>query len=91
MNIRYFATIRDYTHEMQCDWRQPAATLRELLAALSARYGNPFARAVVDEDGDLGPHIIILINGRDARHQGGIDAPLKPDDTVSIFPMVAGG
>lgn len=43
-------------------------------------------------DGDeLGKSIIILINGRDCRHQAGIETPLHVDDTISIFPMVAGG
>jgi molybdopterin synthase sulfur carrier subunit len=46
---------------------------------------------MLTENGELGPEIIIMINGRHIAHLGGLDAPLKSDDTVQIFPMVAGG
>jgi molybdopterin synthase sulfur carrier subunit len=90
MQIRFFATIRECTGESEIQWDQPAATVGELLRALSARYGPSFRRWVL-EDGDLGKAILVVINGHDARHEGGIDAPLRPDDTVAIFPMIAGG
>ena len=90
MEIRYFATIRDITGESKLQWKEPATTLSKLLCDLCARYDRRFRSWVLDGD-DLGAAIIILINGRDARHLNGINTPLQPDDTVSIFPMVAGG
>jgi len=39
----------------------------------------------------FGPEIIFLINGRHVDHLGGVSAPLKPDDRVDVFPVVAGG
>lgn len=90
MRIRYFATIREYTHELEREWTAPAATVRELLGALAARYGDRFGRAVLDR-GELSPIVIVLVNGQDVRHQAGIETALRPDDIVSIFPMVAGG
>ena len=39
----------------------------------------------------FGPEIIILINGRHVSHLGGTSAPLKSEDRVDIFPVVAGG
>ncbi len=90
MRIRYFATIREFTREQERDWTTPAATVRELLATLATRYGERFRAAVLDK-GELSPIVIVLVNGQDVRHQRGIDTPLRPDDTISIFPMVAGG
>lgn len=40
---------------------------------------------------EFGPEIIFLINGRHVAHLGGPAAPLKPDDRVDVFPVVAGG
>ena len=39
----------------------------------------------------FGPEVIFLINGRHVSHLGGVNAPLKPDDRVDLFPVVAGG
>jgi molybdopterin synthase sulfur carrier subunit len=35
--------------------------------------------------------VIIMVNGRDYRHLQGLDTPLHPDDTVTLFPPIAGG
>lgn len=89
MKIRYFATVRDLTGEIEIQWDKPTATLRELLLGLSERYGSKFHQRVWKE-GDLGQGIIVLINGRDARQLGGTEATLSPEDTV-FFLAVAGG
>jgi sulfur-carrier protein len=90
MQIRYFATIRAITKENTLNWDRPETTLGELLHSLCNRYGDRFRQWVLEGDG-LGQAIIILVNGRDARHLEGINTPLQPDDIVSIFPLVAGG
>jgi len=40
---------------------------------------------------EFSPGIVILVNGRNVCHLGGVAAPLKSDDRVDIFPMLAGG
>ena len=92
MEIKYFAYIRDYTGEKQTSWNTPAADLAELLKQLSLRYGNRFRDAVFDQpQTDLNPLIIIIINGRHVKHLNGIHTKLAMNDTISIFPVVAGG
>jgi molybdopterin synthase sulfur carrier subunit len=90
MTVSYFATIRTYTGEASLRLDVAPSTLRELLLALSERYGSLFRRAVFAGDG-LNSQLIILINGRNVLHLRGLDTPLNSDDEVSIFPMVAGG
>ncbi len=90
MHIRFFATIRRCTGVAELRWDEPTATVGELLKALSDRYGPEFRRWVLDGD-DLGKVVLVVINGHDARHHGGIDARLQADDTVAIFPSIAGG
>lgn len=91
MVIRYFAFIRDITRVSEQTWNEPADHLGILLASLSKRYGPAFQRWVLEEDGRLSQLSIVLINGRDSRDLGGLDAPLKPGDIIAIFPPVAGG
>lgn len=90
MTVKYFATIRTYTGETERRVEDAPADLRELVTALAGRYGTSFRRAVFSDD-ELNGEIIILVNGRNVLFLQGLDTPLKADDEVSIFPMVAGG
>lgn len=90
MKIRYFATVRDLTGEVEVQWDRPSATLQELLLGLSVRYGDEFQRLVLNE-GKLGQGVVVLINGRDARRMGGVDAQLSPQDTIFLLPLAGGG
>lgn len=90
MIIRYFADIRDLTGENERRWTGTASTLAELLSDLGGYYGPRFRGRILTDSG-LSETIIVLINGRDIRHLEGLNTPLGPDDTVSIFPVVAGG
>ena len=89
MKVEYFATLRDVAGRNQENWDRPAATVGQLLRDLIARYGREFERWVL-KNGELGL-AIILVNGRDVRDLQRLDTPLKTDDTVTLFPPVAGG
>lgn len=92
MDVKYFAYIRDYTGEKQTKWTAPAEDLADLLKQLSQKYGPKFRDAVFDEtQTDLNPLIVIIINGRHVQHLNGIHTKLSQADTISIFPVVAGG
>ena len=90
MRVKFFAEIRRLSGCLEEDWERPAADLRELLLALGARHGRPFLDRVLPE-GRISSTIIILVDGQSVVHLGGLDAPLTPDSTIAIFPMVAGG
>ena len=90
MTVKYFATIRTYTGEVERHLGDTPADVRELLKALARRYGTSFRDAVFS-GAELGEAIIILVNGRNVRYLRGLDTTLSADDEVSIFPMVAGG
>ncbi|MHB9863584.1 MoaD family protein [Streptomyces sp. YIM S03343] len=90
MHIKYFATFRELTGERSFDLDDPPADIAGLLELLSTRYGEKFRRAVL-ADGQLGPELILLVNGRNVRLTGGLATPLTTRDDVSVFPMVAGG
>lgn len=90
MLISYFATLRGITRKAEEDWPHPAATVRALLQALVAAYGDGFARWVLPDGHDTGL-AIVLVNGKDVRSLQGLDTPLQAQDHVFIFPPVAGG
>lgn len=90
MLVKYFADIRELSgcNEERLD--ASPASLKALLEALFTRHGAPLERRVL-EGGELSSTIIILINGRNVTHLAGLDSPLTSEDTVAIFPVVAGG
>lgn len=90
MTIKYFADIREVTGREDQEWTAPAPTLRVLLAALCDAYGAALSRRVFMA-GELHGMITVLVNGRNVVHLAGLDTPLREDDVVAIFPMVAGG
>ena len=90
MKISYYGSLREHTGETGFAWETPAASLGDLLNALSDRYGEGF-RALVLSGGELSPGITALINGRDARQLGGLAAPLAPGDSVFLLPLAGGG
>jgi molybdopterin synthase sulfur carrier subunit len=90
MQVKFFAYLRDYTGCSQTDV-QAVPTVGDLTRILSGQYGSKLRDAMLTADGEMGPNIIIMINGRHVFHLGGLSAQLKNDDTVQIFPKVAGG
>jgi molybdopterin synthase sulfur carrier subunit len=84
MKVRYLGSVRKTTGERQIQWEKPATTLRELLRDLAIHYGPRFKYWVLDRGNVPDEHIVVRINGRDARYLDGVDTPLRPEDTISL-------
>ena len=92
MIVSFYAMLRDKVGSRQVDFDLPPGyTLRQLVEDLVKRY--PALRdEMLDAQGNLYGHIHIFVNGRDSTFlDGSLDASLKPEDTISIFPPVGGG
>lgn len=92
MKINFYATYRQVVGGKTVDLPLPEnVTVRQLLDEIIARY--PKLRAeMLDEHGKMYPHVHILINGRDFQHlEQEMETVIAPNDTVNIFPPVAGG
>ena len=64
-------------------------TLASLIADLEERYGGLQERLV--DDSGLRRFVNVYLNDEDVRFIGGLDAPVKDGDTVTVLPAVAGG
>ena len=65
------------------------ATLDELFSDLDTRHGGLRER-LVDEAG-LRRFVNVYLNDEDVRFLGGLGAPVRDGDTVTVLPAVAGG
>jgi sulfur-carrier protein len=90
VNIKYFADIRTLTGREEQKWTKAVPTLRALLMELASQYGAAFEKRTVQE-GRLSRSMIILVNGQDVELLNGLETPLRQEDEVVFFPMVAGG
>jgi molybdopterin converting factor small subunit len=84
VDIRYLGSVRHTTGERALHWEKPEATLHELLRDLAIHYGPRFRYWVLDRGNRLGEHIIVRINGRDARYLDDVDTILHTGDTLTM-------
>ena len=67
-----------------------ATNVGELLERLAARY-EPLKAHLFADDGRLRSFINVYVNDRDIRQLSQRQTPVKPGDTISIIPSIAGG
>jgi len=67
-----------------------AINVGELLERLAARY-EPLKGHLFADDGRLRSFINVYVNDRDIRQLSQHQTPVKPGDTISIIPSIAGG
>ena len=89
VNVRIPTPLRRLTNgagEVQVQ----AGTLREAVDDLERQYPGLNGR-ICEADGTIRRFVNVYINGEDVRFMGGLDAPVKERDEISIVPAVAGG
>ncbi len=85
MKVIIPSPLRSYTGARQIE--ATGATIAELLADLDRHHPGMRFR-IVDEQGQLRPHIRLFVNGELARD---LAAPLAPADEVQIVQALSGG
>lgn len=82
--IKLFANLRNIaaTKELSV----PGSNLREILQELAIQV--PALDGVILEDGQVKPHFVININGHATTS---LDVSVSEQDTIAIFPPIAGG
>ncbi|HLF25164.1 MAG TPA: ubiquitin-like small modifier protein 1 [Anaerolineae bacterium] len=92
MKVDFYATYRQIVGGKTVEI--PVArelTVRELVEEIVTRY-PPLRAELLNDQGELYAHVHVFVNGRDAPYLvDGVETPLGPDDTVSVFPPAAGG
>jgi molybdopterin converting factor small subunit len=88
IEVRIPTILRPYTKD-QKSVAAEGATLSAVIADLDAKYVGLGERLL--ENGALRRFINVYINDEDVRFLGGLDAPIKDDDSITVLPAVAGG
>jgi molybdopterin synthase sulfur carrier subunit len=92
MQINFYATLRPIVGARTIDITlEEGTTVQQLIDTVIERY-PPLRDQLVNAEGRLYPHVHVFVNGRDAPYLGAaFETPLASNDTIDIFPAVAGG
>ena len=88
IEVRIPTILRSYTGGAK-SVEGSGSTLSDLLSDLESRHGGLRERLM--DDGGLRRFVNVYLNDEDVRFLGGLDAPVKDGDTVTVLPAVAGG
>ncbi len=92
MKVNFYATLREITGGKTVEIEyQEGMSIQALLDFLFQRYPR-LRQELMDEAGNLYPHVHVFVNGRDAPYlEKGLETPLAAEDVINIFPAVGGG
>jgi molybdopterin converting factor small subunit len=85
VKVRIPSPLISYTEKREVEAQ--GRTLEELLADLDRRYPG-FRFRVIDEQGDLRPHMRLFVNGAQVRE---LALELRPSDEVQFIQALSGG
>jgi molybdopterin converting factor small subunit len=88
IEVRIPTILRNYTDGAK-SVEGSGDTLADLIADVDSRHGGLQERLV--DDSGLRRFVNVYLNDEDVRFLGGLDAPVKDGDTVTVLPAVAGG
>jgi len=93
VTVKYMLGLRELTGGKKEDkLRISGSTLTDLLTELIKLYGNRIKEALFDRElTHINPSIIIMINGREARHLNDLKTSLVDGDDIVIVPPAGGG
>jgi molybdopterin synthase sulfur carrier subunit len=88
IEVRIPTILRTYTDGAKTV-EGSGTTLADLFSDLESRHGGLQQRLI--DEGGLRRFVNVYLNDEDVRFIGGLDAPVKDGDTVTVLPAVAGG
>jgi len=66
------------------------STVLEVLQILFTHHPE-LETAVTDDQNQLQPHVRVMVNGHDIEFKEGLETAVTDQDTIAIFPPIAGG
>jgi len=92
VQIRFYANMRTIAGREAFDVADLSGvvTLRELFVKLVDRFPDIHPH-LFDIHNNLRQDVPVFVNGRNPRLNGAMDAPLHPDDVISLFSPISSG
>ena len=91
ITVKFYTLLRLLLQQHQVDLEDTAGTVARVLEQAQRHVATPFLHKLRDESGALLQGTIILVNGRNILHTGGLDTEVNDGDVLSLFPPGGGG
>jgi molybdopterin converting factor small subunit len=95
VRVRFMGDLRAVVESRDLTVALPQGSrVGDLLTSLAERYGDPFAKWIFTDSGELHHYILIFVNGENIQDTGGLSTGLgERDDQVEVImlPMFEGG
>lgn len=89
VKLKLFSGLRDLVGAKEVEIEADGMVVRDALRCLADQYGDKARQILFDQQGELWPSILLLINGEAAEH--GPDTKIKDGDVISVLLPTAGG
>ncbi|GAB4320967.1 MAG: hypothetical protein Kow0069_25120 [Promethearchaeota archaeon] len=92
VHVVYFGPFRELTSVSEEVHELPSpASLGDLLNDVIDAHGERMREQLFGNEGEFHEHVNVLVNGRESRSLGALDAPLSDGDRVALLLTVGGG
>jgi molybdopterin synthase sulfur carrier subunit len=95
VSVRFFTSLREIVNKREETLEFPEGekvTVDTVLKALSQSYGKRFVDYVYEgKSGEVRGFLQLLVNGKSATNQNGLQTELQDGDVLAILPPVGGG
>jgi len=92
VRVKFFGTLRMLLKLKEISVEvENKITVRKLLEVLQGKIKENFLEKLIDQDGNIIPGTIILVNKKNIFHLNLLDTIVNDNDEVVIFPPGAGG
>lgn len=89
MIIKLFGGLRKKAGAVEL--HESGATIRQVLEKVCAENEELGTAIFANGNGELRPHIRVMVNGVDSELAEGLETAVNDDDQIAIFPPIAGG
>jgi len=91
IKIKFYSLIRIHLEINEVEIEADSITIYDLFLKTEQQIGKKFLYLLIDENKQIIPSTIILINGRNVFHLDKLNSLVECDDEISIFPPGGGG
>ena len=85
ITINFFTTLRTFLKTKQVRIRAEEIRILDLLKQCEAQTPIPFLHKLLDENGNINPETMILVNGQNVLHLQGINTIVRNGTDVALF------
>ena len=89
VKLRLFASLREVAGAKEVEIEGDGLSIKQALESLVGRFGEKAQQILFDQQGDLWPSVLLLVNGEAT--DGGQETLVKSGDVVSVLLPTAGG